>query len=641
MSSERTRPNTRLTRTNARFKLGEPTRHDLEFEGPSGGTRRRIMPAPRFWGHGDDVMNKALTVAAIACLGLLNGCMPAPSGGDGDEGDDSVVLIEDEGQGSSGNGSGGNGGGQTGGGGCGPDAVEAAPPGAPVGCYDLCTGGATCDAGFECRSFNGGALEICLPERNGDPDPEPDPETCPAGQVEANLAEYGRGCYTTCSGANDSVCSSDEECSSYQSGASYCTPRAATPSCASNEINVQLNYLDDPVCLESCDPDANEDGCDPGYSCLGLSGGSGACAPNAEVVMTQALTTTWGNYSVAADDLGRVHVFYVDAALSALRSMLGTSQGVFGQSTEFLGENDGGGVDNEFEDIRATAGPGGRVGLSWNVFSRSGFVPNAYFAISKYYAELGPVSDSGVYSSYELTLNTTESHESFAVSYAGTDLTVVANNLSTETIKYGRPGSMNSVFTPSSTIADISLVHDAQRGGHMVYRDDFNGVVYQHLPSVSSGGDQDDSFKLADQEDDDPAGLDMAIAPDGTVGVHMTFWENSKSEFCTGKASRPGGSVGSFDCFEFELFGAEPMNNAVTFSDSLGWVVCGGTSRGLECIGLSDTDRPVARTLISNQMTAGGSSTRNSVQLVSSSDGSVHVFWLQGSSPVLHHALIR
>ena len=591
MSSERTRPNTRLTRTNARFKLGEPTRHDLEFEGPSGGTRRRIMPAPRFWGHGDDVMNKALTVAAIACLGLLNGCMPAPSGGDGDEGDDSVVLIEDEGQGSSGNGSGGNGGGQTGGGGgCGPDAVEAAPPGAPVGCYDLCTGGATCDAGFECRSFNGGALEICLPERNDDPDPDPDPETCPPGQVEANLAEYGEGCYTTCSASDDSACSSDEECSSYQSGAFYCTPRPAGPV-------------------------------------------PGSLISSERVV----IGARW--FSTTPDIAGNVWLYYAEGGQDHLDVRFATGAGTFGSATR-LSEGDD---DSGPGEIVSAYDSDGRVMLGWGWHTSAGSfgAGNLTLGYGHNWAIFGPGADTQL-ASFDQVRGSSNDFARFRKTYdvalaPGHPGVLVYQGVNDRQLNFETTAGLEStLFDPADDYHELSVQADANGGAHVTYLEyDINGVVYQYVTPRGEGV-IGDSLKLHDI-DEDPAVVRSAYDPaTGSMAVLVTFWNTSFPKLWTMTRSG-GGSSGKFDdgrVIEIQrALASFRMMTDLTFSSRFGWVVCGvNLDEEIQC-GSIDKPDLLPWTVVGQGFHEPDTdlATRNSgtLQVVATPDGTAHVFWLK------------
>ena len=93
------------------------------------------------------------------------------------------------------------------------------PNGHVVGCYFDCTEQGYCvGPGFVCERFNGGAIGICLPEE--DPDPR-----CPNGKVIADLEGYGRDCYIDCAAGHNAVCHPWEQCTRYDSGNSYCTPK--------------------------------------------------------------------------------------------------------------------------------------------------------------------------------------------------------------------------------------------------------------------------------------------------------------------------------------------------------------------------------------------------------------------------------
>jgi len=93
------------------------------------------------------------------------------------------------------------------------------PNGHIQGCYFECTERRICDGpGFVCNLYNGGAVGICLPEEAPDP-------RCPNGKVTANLEGYGRACYVDCEAGLDAVCHPWEECSRYDSGRFYCTPK--------------------------------------------------------------------------------------------------------------------------------------------------------------------------------------------------------------------------------------------------------------------------------------------------------------------------------------------------------------------------------------------------------------------------------
>jgi len=475
------------------------------------------------------------------------------------------------------------------------------------------------------------------------------------GEFYADLEEHGARCYTLCTDQGDQVCGAGERCERYSSGNAYCVPGAPDPdpdpepACQAGEVLTRLSYVDDPVCLRACDPSSAGSTCGQDATCIEVTGAAdGVCAPDAGVVSTQQLSPTGGAYSVAADDLGRLPVVYGDSYGATLNGLLGTSAGVFGAPALITEDFDDGNVDNAIGHMKAATGPGGRIGLTWYVSSQAGFVPNAYFGMTKYWAQFGPGADNGTFDFYELYgRSESDFAENFDVSFSGTQMVVGANNPRAEQLEYGTPDARYDVWTPVRDIADLTLTHDPSGGGHMVYADGFNGFVYQYLPAVSGGGVIGDTRVLAAQDTQDPAGLDAAMAPSGVLGVHMTYWSNPDSEFCTGQAATPGGELTAWNCVDLTgLFGADPLDNAVAYSPVLGWVVCGGTTRGLECVGLSDSDRNLPQTLITSQprreSNTGWGAPRSYVQAVATPDGAVHVFWISdGDARWLNHALIR
>ena len=157
------------------------------------------------------------------------------------------------------------------------------------------------------------------------------------------------------------------------------------------------------------------------------------------------------------------------------------------------------------------------------------------------------------------------------------------------------------------------------------------------------------SAKLEGLEDQ-PASVSMDIAPDGSLGIHLTRWEDGQTTFILGAPVVRGSSVESFN-FAYDdgrNFGAFPETQDIAYSPTMGFVMCGQRSdERIWCQTVSSAPRPLPLTQISQgPVSSPGAVEVNSLalQLDVAPDGTLHVFWTQENQnrqQHLHHAVVR
>jgi hypothetical protein len=157
------------------------------------------------------------------------------------------------------------------------------------------------------------------------------------------------------------------------------------------------------------------------------------------------------------------------------------------------------------------------------------------------------------------------------------------------------------------------------------------------------------SAKLEELEDR-PASVSMDIAPDGSLGLHLTRWEDGQTTFIWGApVVNQNHEVEEFDMLYYDVtagFGAAPEVHDIVYSSTMGFVVCGQKSDDrLWCQTVSEgAERPLPPTQLSQAPVFTGIRDLTALQLGVSADGTLHVFWTQesaGEGRDLHHAAIR
>ena len=425
----------------------------------------------------------------------------------------------------------------------------------------------------------------------------------------------------------------------------------AEPSCAEGQALADLPYLDGPTCLPMCAGESSP--CSGRRACVDAEGAF-VCAPLPELVSVEEVGTINAGYAVTSNARGQLFLFRDDLLSDNLLFSTAGSDGIFGEAQIVAKLEDEGSTQKAFGNMSAAADDDGRVAIMWNssAFTSSGLGSSSLTEFSNIatFEPGSPVPKLRLLSAGKPDLkNYSDLAHNFDLTYGPSgEPTIAKNSPQTGKTLYGAPDALVEAWAPSNNIASMNLMRDARGAGHMFYIDAESGrAIYQYAPSDAPSTDESGLALVG--SDQRPASIAAQIAPGGTIGVHITRREEGDTIFALADQPEPGAPIAEMWAAVslVEEFGFSPLDHDITFSTTLGWIVCGMTPRGLECRGLSETSRGLERTVIPSeplrnvtQKYGGG---RKDLQVESMPDGSVHAFWITQleNTRTLHHAVIK